>query len=183
MKQLKSILTFVLAVVAISACRDNSLSPVPFDTVVSTNGGYIITVSTPSATYNFYDLAHSTYTVNVQVYDSRGGNEFQSVDIYASYKDNTPGNGTWNPAETKVMSIPASGFTKDATSGNPAASINIPAETAITAMGGTDANVSGSDVFNFRQVLVMKDGSTYTNTNTDINILAGAAYNAPFLGS
>ncbi len=48
MRHIKPILTFVLAVAVISACRDNSLSPVPFDTVVTSNGGYIITVATPS---------------------------------------------------------------------------------------------------------------------------------------
>lgn len=183
MRQIKPILTFVLAVMVISACRDNSLSPVPFDTVVTSNGGYIITVATPSPNYDVTNLASAVYSVSIQVYDSRKGQAFQSVDIMASYKDNTPSNGTWNPAEAKVTSVPASSFTVDATSGNPATIINIKAEDAIAALGGTDANVSGSDAFIFRQVLVMKDGSTYSVANTDINILAGAYYKAPFTGT
>lgn len=183
MRHIKSILTFVLTVAAISACRDNSLSPVPFDTVVNSNGGYIITVATPSPNYDVTNLANAVYSVSIQVYDSRKGEAFQSVDIMASYKDNTPGNGTWNPAEVKVASIPAASFTVDDKSGNPATTISIKAEDAIAALGGTDANVSGSDAFIYRQVLVMKDGATYSVANTDINILAGAYYQAPFTGT
>ncbi len=180
MRHIKFILTFVLAVAVMSACRDNSLSPVPFNTVVTTNGGYIITKSTPSANYDVTNLAAAVYTVNIQVYDSRDGKAFQEVDIMASYKDNTPGNGTWNPTEAKVLSMPAASFTNDATSGYPAATLNIKAEDAIAALGGTDANVSGSDAFIFRQVLVMKNGDTFSVGNTDLNITAGAYYKAPF---
>ncbi len=182
MRKIKYIATFILAVAAISACRDNSLSPVPFDTVVNTNGGYIITKSTPSATFLITDLANSKYSVVLEVYDARNGTAFASVDMYVSLTDNSPANGTWNPNEAKVGSFPASAFSP-AASGNPGITINIKAEDAIAALGGTDANVGGADVFNFRQVLVMKDGREYSVSNTNINIRAGAHYSAPFLGT
>jgi len=180
MRQLKILLAFVLSIGLISSCKDDSLSPVPFTEVTTTFGGYVKELEISSATYHIEDLANSNFIMTVEVYDGKKGDNFESLDIYASYKDNSPKNGTVKPAEAKVISFPASQFTIDATSGYPVLQLKIPAPTAIAALGLTEAQVGGGDVFNFRQVLNMKDGNSYSVANTGLDILAGPFYQSPF---
>jgi len=180
MKGLKIIITFFLTVVLISACRDDALSPVPFDEVTTSYGGYVKQIEVVDGVYHLDDLAGSSFKLKVQIFDAKNGANFESLDIYASLEDNSPKNGTINPDETKVISFPASQFTPDATTGLPALELVIPASMAISALGITADQVGGADVFNFRQVLNMKDGNSYTTTNTGLDVLAGPFYSAPF---
>jgi hypothetical protein len=180
MRRLKILFTFILSIALISSCKDDSLSPVPFKQVTTTYGGYVKELEISSATYHIEDLANSSFKITVEVYDGKHGDNFESLDIYATLEDNSPKNGTVEPAEAKVMSFPASQFTIDATSGYPTLELSIPATTAIAALGLTEAQVGGADVFNFRQVLNMKDGNSYTTTNTGLDILAGPFYKSPF---
>jgi hypothetical protein len=180
MKALKIIVTFILSVALISACRDDALSPVPFDEVTTSYGGYVKQIEVVDGVYHLDDLAGSSFKLKVQIYDAKNGANFESLDIYASLEDNSPKNGTINPDEAKVISFPASQFTPDATTGLPSLELVIPATTAISALGITADQVGGSDVFNFRQVLNLKDGHSYTTTNTGLDVLAGPFYSAPF---
>jgi len=180
MKQLKIVLAFILAIGFISSCKDDSLSPVPFESVTTTYGGYVKELDIISDTYKIEDLAGSSFVMKVEIYDGLHGANFESLDIYATYKDNSPNNGTVKPDEAKVISFPASQFTIDEKSGNPVLELVIPATTAIAALGLTEAEVGGSDVFNFRQVLNMKDGNSYSVANTGLDVLAGPFYQSPF---
>jgi hypothetical protein len=180
MKALKIITTFILSVALISACRDDALSPVPFDEVTTSYGAYVKETNVASGSFNLYDLPSSNFKVSLQIYDAQQGENFESLDIYVSFDDNTEDNGTVDLPEVKLLSVSASQFSKDGTSGLPAYELTITADQAMSAVGVSSDDIAGSDVFNFRQVLNLKDGRAYTTTNTGLDVLAGPFYSAPF---
>jgi len=183
MKGLKILLSFITSVTLISACRDDKLSPVPFDEVTTSYGAYVQELEVSSDSYDLFNLDNATFKTKLQIYDTQNGANFAGLDIYASFTDNSPDNDTVDVSEVKLLSFDASKFSADSKNGRPTMDLTIPATQAMAALGITADQLAGGDSFNFRQVLNLKDGRAYTTTNTGLDVLAGPFYSSPFVNS
>jgi hypothetical protein len=183
MRYIKSLITFIIVVAVGTACRDNSLQTVPFNEVTTAYGGYIREVTIASGAFNAFKIKGSSFALTLEVYDAHQGNNFQSVDVFVNFRDNTSYNGTITTSEVKLMTIDASQFTADATTKLPRYDLTVAATAALTALSVDSTNVGGTDAIEFRQALNLKDGRTFTNTNTGLDVLAGPFYGAPFFNS
>jgi hypothetical protein len=108
------------------------------------------------------------------------GARFSSYDLTIRFVDATPANGTNSVAYKAFRSIPASEFSKDATTGYPRATMTITGQQALTAVGLTAEQISQGDRFEFQATMKLANGKAFTAANTGVNITGGAFYSSPF---
>ncbi|QKZ11135.1 hypothetical protein [Spirosoma sp. KUDC1026] len=180
---MKKLILFLLSGMTIMACKTDLVSRIGEEDMA--NGGYIRTV-TP------YPVANSTFSVSkanmggtrmeflAEAVTPDHGAWFASYDLSIAFVDATPANGTKNVAARALKSLPASGFTPDATTLYPRATITVTGTEALTATGLTAADVSAGDRFDVTGVMRLTDGRTFTASNTGANITGGAFYSSPF---
>jgi hypothetical protein len=180
---MKKLLIFLLSGLSVVACKTDLVDRIE-DTELA-NGGYIRTVSP-------YPVSNSTFIVSkanmggtkmefvAEAVTPAHGAGFASYDLSIAFVDATPANGTKNVAARTLKSLPASGFTPDATTQYPRATISVTGTEALTAMGLTLADVTAGDRFDITGVMRLTDGRTFTASNTGANITGGAFYSSPF---
>ncbi len=148
-------------------------------------GGYMRTV-TP------FPVAAATFSVSkanmggtkmefvAEAVTPNQGALFASYDLSIRFVDATPANGDKTTTATALRSIPASAYTKDATTGYPRATITVTGAEALTATRLTAADVSAGDRFEITAVMKLTNGRSFTASNTGLNITGGAFYSSPF---
>lgn len=187
-KKIAGLICVMMLVLSIS-CSDDDKYIIDLDALNAANGAYLrqISISSGTFTYNsvdeFFDVANSKFEITLEAFDKDNGGYFSEVNFYVSFKDNNDENGTISKPEVKVKTIPASAFSKDATSGLPRAKILITAQEALTALGIASGDVLGADAFVFRQDIVLPDGKVFTSTNTSGDVAGGAFYTTPFMNT
>lgn len=105
---------------------------------------------------------------------------FSSYDLSIRFIDTTPGNGDKTTTVRPLRSIPASTYSKDATTGYPRHTLIITGTEALTASGLTAADISTGDRFEVTAVMRLTNGKAFTASNTGVNITGGAFYSSPF---
>ncbi|GAB3748471.1 hypothetical protein [Spirosoma pomorum] len=180
---MKKIFLFLLSGLSVMACKTDMIDRIEDNEL--TNGGYIRTVSP-------YPVSNSTFSVSkanlsgtkmefvAEAVTPNYGANFASYDLSISFVDATPSNGTKNVAARTLKSLPASGFTPDATTKYPRATISVTGAEALTATGLTNADIASGDRFEVTGVMRLTDGRTFTASNTGANITGGAFYSSPF---
>ena len=101
-----------------------------------------------------------------------------SVDLFVSFRDNTPDNGETAPAEALIKTIPIADFSRN-DNGFLQGNVSTTAPEALSALGITSSDIDGGDRFTFRLALNLSDGRVFTSTNIGINI-TGPFFNSPF---
>lgn len=175
---------FVLATLTNSCGDDNTVVTKVFNG--TTNGAILRTVSVNSNTLNS-SVPTSSWSVTVEEQDTEEGKLMESVDIFVSLKDLSPGNGTTEIGSTFVKKIPASEFSEGPL-GLPRATISATFEEARAAMNIDDTQYAPGDLFVFELRLNLTDGRTFGLADSTGRITGGFfkspyAYNAALLCS
>jgi hypothetical protein len=79
-----------------------------------------------------------------------------------------------------VKTLKASDFKPNTASRFLRANVEVTAAEAIAAVGLTNAGISGSDVFEFRLVLIDKFGRKFSSDNVTTNVAGAPYYDSPF---
>jgi hypothetical protein len=172
------ILSAAVLLSAMAACTDESTFPIPSDEIK--NGAFARQIAVTEGTYNLFDLSNSNFVVTIEVVDEKGGALLQSYDFYATFQDKSTDNGTVSKPETLIKSFPASAFTNDPISGFPRATLSVNAAEVMAALGITEEQVTGGDVFALRQELKLTTGQVFTNSNSHGELTGGQYFKTPF---
>jgi hypothetical protein len=145
-------------------------------------GAYLRTITRTSTTFNFFDLASSKFALTIEAVDKEDGKTVQTVEIRVRHRRLIPGVGLkYTPAnDVVVKTLKASDFKPNTASRFLRASFEVTAAEAIAAVGLTNAGVSGSDVFEFRLVLIDKFGRKFSSDNVTTNVAGAPFYDSPF---
>jgi hypothetical protein len=181
MKMLRySFALLATALIFLSSCRDFVEPAVPykdFDT-----GAYLRTITRTSTTFNFFDLANSKFALTIEAVDKEDGKTVQTVEVRVRHRRLIPGVGLkYTPAnDVVVKTLKASDFKPNTASRFLRADVQVTAAEAIAAVGLTNAGISGSDVFEFRLVLIDKFGRKFSSDNVTTNVAGAPFYDSPF---
>jgi len=171
------ILTLVAALAIVTSCKDASKDPLPLDEINNSNGAFLRQTVITSGSFNFFDLPNSKFQHTVEVSDAERGGAFASLEYYVQFTD---AGGPNSKVEKQIKTFQASEFSPGATSKLPTKEVTITLPETAAILGLALPQIGSGDSFLFRQVIVMKNGKTYSSTNTSNAILAGAVYQSPF---
>ena len=169
------------AVVFLSSCRDTVDPNIPykdFDT-----GAYLRTIDRTSTTFNFFDLGSSNFALTLEAVDSEDGASLETVDINVQHRRLITGVGleyTPTAGPVTVKTLTASDFAPNSDSRFLRTSFVITAAEALAAVGLTEADIEGGDVFEFSLELHDKKGRTFNRENVSGNIAGAPFYASPF---
>ncbi len=170
------------ALILLSSCRDSVEPNVPYSTF--DNGAYLrtITVPTNSTAFNFYDLAASKFVLTLEAVDKEDGATVDNVEIHVRHSRLVAGVGfEYTPAtDVLVKTIQSSDFGPNAETRFLRTTFEVTAAEAIAAVGLTDADIEGGDVFEFRLVLNDKLGRAFSTNNVTTNVAGAPFYASPF---
>jgi hypothetical protein len=181
MKYLKISFSFLFLSLFMLSCETEMIEKLDLDNLE--NGAYMRNLSPwPQSALGFSKatLAAAQINFTLEAVDAQNGALFQSYDLTARFVDNTTANGTNNVAFTTYLSVPATAFAINPTSGRPRATMSIRAADLMTLLGLTDAQVAATDQFEVNAIMRLRDGRTFSRTNTGVNITGGAYYRSPF---
>jgi len=168
MKLLKYLSVFSI-VALFSSCAEKEL---PFEPWEDMQYGAYARLLSSSGEFNFFDVAGSAYTWEVEFYDENGGNNVASYNWTVTYRDNAAGTTT-GPVD--LVSYTSADFTTNG-NGLPGLSGSFTFQAALDAFGFTIADINGGDSFTFLSEVVKTDGSSFTNETTGPNIKTSASF-------
>jgi hypothetical protein len=177
----------VTMLVFITSCTDFVDPRIPyasFDT-----GAYLRTVARTSDTFNFFDLGNAKFDITIEAVDAENGATVESVEVRVRRRRLIPGVGleyvpvgtgtTVNDVLVKTLS--SSDFASTTESKFLRANILVTSAETLSALGLTQAQINGGDVFEFRLKMTDKSGRVFNDVNASADIKGGAFYASPFL--
>jgi len=175
MKNIFKIFLSTLLVFSFGSCED--ANTVVDQVVADTQSGAVLrTIEVLSNTLNS-SIASTSFSVEVEEQDSEGGALFQSVDVFVSIRDLTPGNGE-TVAEALIKTIPASAFTAGPV-GLPRGIITATFGEAEAAMGLDATTHAPGDLFVFELRLNLTDGRVFGAADA-AGIITGGYWASPY---
>lgn len=145
----------------------------------TTSGAILRTVNVTSNELPI-GVSDGFFGVDLEIQDEENGNLVNMIDVFATFRDNTPDNGVGATSEEALAeSVPSSMFTPG-DSGLPQLSYSITLPELLAATGVAEADIDGGDQFSVRFELVLNDGRRFSvadNTGT----LTGAFFSSPFV--
>ena len=169
------ILAFLVAFSLMQSCEtEDKIIDEVFDNVE--RGAFLRTIEIPSATFDFYNTS-SEWIVFLESQDYEMGKLLTEINVYSAFVDD----GTIGD-EVLIKTVSASNFT-DGPFGLPRGEVSVMLQEVLDAAGLEDGDYDSSDSFNVRLESVLKDGRTFTNTNTAGTVTGGSYFSSPFLYS
>lgn len=154
----------VAGVLVLAACKDESLAPVAtFDTL--SIGAFPRLVQLTTGEYDLANLSNSSYVYEVDFVDGEAGQDIAKYDIYVSYDDRNPENGTDSKPRQLFKSFAPSDF-RPGPNGNLGLALNIPANDLVQFFGLDPAKFLPGDRFRFRTEVTKEDGRVFSNDNS-----------------
>lgn len=175
---MKKINIYLIALVAVLATGCTDEEKFPLDVENLETGAILRTIDLESAVFDFFDLSGSEFSVVLEADDGENGDRIESIDVYVSFDDNSPENGSGDVSEILYETIPASALTTGP-DGLPRTRINVTTPEALNALGLSESDLAPGDVFDFRLAINLTDGQTFTSTNASSD-LSGLFYSSPF---
>ncbi|MCE7041890.1 hypothetical protein [Dyadobacter sp. CY312] len=178
----KIIIAFML--LGVLSCKTELIDKI--DVFALETGAYMRTVApwplniANGIVYSKAALGDGNVKMTIEAVDPKQGTLFTSYDLTVRFVDNSTANGNMSKPYTALESLPASSFTKDATTGYPRREMTLPASTILTKLGLTAADVSAGDYFEVHAVMQLSDGRSFTDVNSGGEIKGGAYYKSPF---
>lgn len=169
---------FVSAVMTSCAENENIIDQVIEGTVVG--GGSLRTITPITSPTIQLGNATARFAVNIEIQDKNNGADTEKIEVYAAFKDNSTANGSNPRAELLLKTIASSEFLLG-TRGLLQTTVSATIAELKTRLNLTDAQFTGGDQFTIRLVTFLKDGRTFTNTNSNSVIVGGSYFNSPFL--
>ena len=122
------------------------------------------------------------FGVDLEVQSENDGKMVSSIDVFASFRDNTPDNGKGaTTSESLAESISTSGL-EVGEFGLPRLSYQITLGALLSATGVPESDIDGSDQFRVRFELVLTDGRRFS-FDQNSGTLTGSYFSSPFLYS
>lgn len=169
---------FTLSTLFSCAENDNIVDQVIEGTVIG--GGSLRTITPITSSTIILGSPTARFAVNLEVQDKNNGADTEKIDVFASFKDNSTTNGANPRTELLLKTIPSSAFVPG-TRGLLQATVIATIAELKARLNLTDAQFTGGDQFVIRLVTVLKDGRTFTNTNSNSVIVGGSYFSSPFL--
>mmetsp|Transcript_1981 Transcript_1981/g.2610 ORF Transcript_1981/g.2610 Transcript_1981/m.2610 type:complete len:331 (+) Transcript_1981:1735-2727(+) len=122
------------------------------------------------------------FSVQIEEQDGEEGALLQSVDVFATFSDNSPDDGDTTGAnfnEFSIRTIDASEFTDPSPFGLPRHTLAISSDELNAGAGVTGDQLFGGDTFTIRLSLNLTDGRVFSVNNAGGIITAGF-FNSPF---
>ena len=171
--------TFLLAIaVLMLGCEDSSDPNDFFDE--NNNGAYLRTLNL-SPNFNLNDIDTARFEVTLEERDEEGGALLSSVNVYASFVDNTTDVQDISVNEVLFTVFQASDF--DLASGFPTITHVITANEITAFLGLNPIDLAATDLFIFRYELLLTDGRIFSvvNSGTDVTDVTNTFFNSPFI--
>jgi len=128
--------------------------------------------------YNAF-VAESPLLIRVESQNGRTGTSVTSVDLYSSFTDNQDDPVDVSKSETLISSFDPSTF-ENGSRGLPELAFNTTLGESATALGLSTTDYSGGDVFSYRFVVNLSDGTSWTDVNGNGNITGGSYFSSPY---
>lgn len=122
------------------------------------------------------------FSAQIEMQDEFGGDLLQSVDVFATFSDNSPDDGDTtgaNFSEFSLGTINAVDFTDEQPFGLPRATLSYSSDVLNAGAGVTGDQLFGGDTFTLRLSLNLTDGRIFSVNNAGGIITAGF-FNSPF---
>ncbi|MBU2900061.1 hypothetical protein [Maribacter dokdonensis] len=159
----------------ISSCDDGDKV---IDTVFDeTTRGAILRTIEADGIFDRFDTS-TTYGFTFEEQDYEDGDLLEKVDLYISFEDNTEANGDSTVDEILIETFLPADFT-DGEFGLPRASYETTLANALSQLGLVEGDFDGGDAIQFRLILTLTDGRTFTNDDST-GTITGSFFNAPF---
>jgi hypothetical protein len=146
-------------------------------------------VARTSDTFNFFDLGNAKFDITIEAVDAENGATVESVEVRVRRRRLIPGVGleyvpvgtgtTVNDVLVKTLS--SSDFASTTESKFLRANILVTSAETLSALGLTQSQINGGDVFEFRLKMTDKSGRVFNDVNASADIKGGAFYASPFL--
>ena len=178
MKKISSILMACATIFSLLSCEDEDKDRLDLNKI--TTGAILRTIENLSSTVDRSNPAGDSMGATVEFDDFLNDDTLESVDVYIEFIDTTPDENfqVQTVPEAFVTSIPASAF--DSASGSPVATIEVNMGDALTALGITNDDLYGGDVFIIRFALNTTDGRVFSSDNVGSAIASSSAFRSPF---
>lgn len=177
MKRIFKIITFAtITSIFIGCSSDDKIIDEVFEG--TTRGAILRTVTSAGSELDLQEPG-SSFSVTVEVEDNKGGALLESVDVFISFDDRTPDNGTNPVDEVAFSNIPASAFSPGSF-GLPVTTFTGTIDDFAPALGLTEDQYTGGDRVIVRFVLNLTDGRSFTNTDANGGILGGSFFRSPY---
>lgn len=170
-------LTFVLLILVTASCTndDNIINQV--DNNIE-RGAILRTIDVAPLNFDLRDPS-IPWDVTVEMEDNNQGALLDKVDVFVSFLDNTPDNGT-NPLEKQlVKTIPGSDFETGPVD-LPRATLNLTLPEVVAATGLADNEFTGGDVFRIELELNLTDGRVFTKDDANGGVAGGSFFQSPY---
>ncbi|WP_350292575.1 hypothetical protein [uncultured Croceitalea sp.] len=180
MKKITKVLLLPCLLLILIGCEQEE--KFPFERITDNLGtaGGLRTIDLISPSIDLNNISESEFAVEVEVWDNEDGGLLESVDVFASFADNTPDNGSNDKEEALIKTIPSSAFTINSLSGLPRTIITATAPELNQILELDPANeIDGGDSFRIRLSLNLTDGGVFSSGNLEGNI-TGPFFNSPF---
>jgi len=151
------------------------------DVTANTERGAILRTINVSSDELPIGVADGSFAVDLEIQSGEDGALVSAIDVFASFRDNSPANGPGNVDESLLETIDASNFTMGARN-LPTLSYAVTLGQLLAATGVASTAIDGSDQFRIRFELVMTDGRRFSFAQNS-GTLTGSYFSSPFLYS
>lgn len=142
-------------------------------------GAYIRTTKITNSEFNVGQLG-SIFSIGLEVQDEKDGDQFDEIEVFLKFQDNTPANGTMTSSEVLYSVLDSSAF-EDGPFDLPRIDLNMSFDQALVATGVSLANVHCKDQFLVRLNIKLPDGRSFTTGDASSKILAADDFwSSPF---
>ncbi|SNZ01576.1 hypothetical protein [Flagellimonas pacifica] len=177
MKKIFSLLAASALIFTSFSCEDEDKDRLNISQV--TGGAILRTLSSEAPPVNSGSPETVNMSAKVEFDDFVNDDTLESVDVFMDFVDATPVAGVLLEFdEALITNIPASAFTTE--DGNLVTTVTVNIADAMSAIGVTQAQLYGGDVFLMRLALKTTDGQTFTSTNVGTKIQTSSAFRSPF---
>jgi len=172
----------VLAVSSLMFTSCDEGDAVADDVTAGTERGAILRTVNVTSNELPIGVSDGFFGVELEIQDSENGNLVSSIDVFASFRDNTPDNGKGaTSSEALVENIATTGF-EVGEFGLPRFSYEVTLPTLLSATGVPETDIDGGDQFRVRFELVLTDGRRFS-FDQNSGTLTGSYFSSPFLYS
>ena len=179
MKIISKISSYIIgasALLLVSSCDDDG-GKVIDEVFSSTTRGAVLRTLESHGVYDRFDTS-SVFGFTFEEQDYEGGALMEKVDLYISFEDNTEDNGDSTVDEILIQTYTPEDFT-EGDFGLPVASYESTLANALSLLGLEEGDFDGGDAIQYRLVLTLTDGRTFSNDDST-GTITGSFFNAPF---
>ena len=144
------------------------------------SGAFVRTLSFNNSDLILNDLA-STFSVNLEIQDEDQGDLLGYLEVFATFIDNTPENGTETSQEVLIRTLDSNVFT-EGVSGLPRHTLEITQSELLNATNIPTSNVQCQDQFLIRLKLFLIDGRSFSveDGSSSVVIAFDTLFSSPF---